>query len=359
MNSPTKAEVESTMEIVGAYFINVYYNDLYLKAKSAVQIGRAASSITDVYRENVSNYMKGVKSRQPYGTVASGLHSYYQRVTVFATITFSEFENKILSHFIPAEYFRDFTEADKDAYMFALISRIAVELGGVVISQEYVRRIIDDRQNRTNISMLQDSGLAIMQQIRDEYYVEFARQINEKRDTVPAEIARKLKAAVVEETKKRCAVEKELESALNVIRGLSARLKEFDIDKTSGRVADMQKRIDDLWAEKRRLEGELAAEKKRAEAAEKKRVEAAPPPINAGEKDTKQAPTRPAVTKPASDDESGSESGDVSSESESEEDEAAEAENRRRMLAEKVAERKAKRSIGVVNLSNIDDDPWE
>lgn len=233
MSSLTNEEIDSMMEVIGAFFVDIYYNDLYLKAREAMRTGRVNTAITDAYRENVLNYMKGIKSKEPFDHVQRGLHNYYQRMTRYSTISFAEFENKVLMHFVPLEKFHSFSGADKNHYMFSLIGRIVSTLGEFVVSSKQLRRIIDDHKNAHNVTMLQDAAIDIMRDIRDEYFTQLAQQIGKNPEMVPIEIAKKLKRQIVDETKRRCEVEKELHSAMNIIKGLSAKLKEFEKDQAA------------------------------------------------------------------------------------------------------------------------------
>lgn len=355
MTGPSAAEIESTMEIIGSYFIDIFYNDLYIKARNDIRDGRGTSTLTDAYRDNIISYMRGVKEhRGPYGQVVRGLHEYYQRLTVFATITFSEFENKILAMFVPLQYFRDFTEKDKDVHMHVTIRRIVNELGEAIIERDCLRRVIDEHQDKNNVIRLQDIGMGIMQNIRDEYFTRFARKINEKPEMVSADIVRRLKETIVAETKKRCDAEKERDSAVNVMRGLAKRLNEMqaagnnDIaaEQLQAKVGEMQAVIDGLRSKLQTVESNLAGEQAKARRLEKELAAAAAAQQTSAAAKQQSAPqqTVSKTAKAVSEDSSGNSSDSDGSDSDDESSDTDEADVRRKMLAAKVAERKAKTS---------------
>lgn len=219
----------STFDIIGSYFVDIFYNDLYLKARDRVKEGRY-SSITEAYKANVVNYMHGIKKKEPYMQVCRLLHEYYQRVTVYSTLTFGDFEVRILSQFIPPEYFNLFTEGDKDSNLCAIITRTVQEFGERVLAPEGLRRIIDDHSNQKNVELLQDIIVDILKIQREEYYVQFAKKINQRSGKVSEEIVVTLKAKIVEETRKRCTAEQDRDRALNIIKQLVQKISDLEND---------------------------------------------------------------------------------------------------------------------------------
>ncbi len=225
-------KVLSTFDIISSFFVDVFYNSLYLKARDRVREGKH-QSLTDAYKTNIINYLYGIKQQQLYMQVVLSLHEYYQKVTVYSTIIFSDFENKLLCQFIPPEYYRDFTEKDKDANLCAIITHAVQEFGEIVLSSEYLRMIIDDHRNQLNITRLQDSIVEILIKKREEYYVQFAKKINQRSDKVSSEVLKKLKDELMKETRKRCTAEQKQEKAVGIIKQLVQKIAamEGEIDK--------------------------------------------------------------------------------------------------------------------------------
>src|SRR5271169_5796594 len=88
-------QVIGLFDTLGCFFVDIFYNDLYLKAKGSVKEGKFGS-VTDAYRANILNYMNGIKLRELYTGVVKKLHEYYQRVTGFSSLVFVDFEDKVL-----------------------------------------------------------------------------------------------------------------------------------------------------------------------------------------------------------------------------------------------------------------------
>ncbi len=217
----------STFDIVGSYILDVFYNDLYIKANDRVKEGRYAS-LTEAYKANIVNYMHGIKRKELYMQVCRSLHEYYQRVTVYSTLTFSDFENKILEQFIPPEYFRDFTEKDKDANLCAIITRTVQEFAEHTLEPESLRRIIDDHKNQQNIPLFQDIIVDILKMKREEYYLQFVKKINQRSGKISEEVVKAMKEKIVDETRKRCSAEQDKDRALGIIKQLVQKIADLE-----------------------------------------------------------------------------------------------------------------------------------
>lgn len=214
------------IEIIGAYFTDIFYNHLYVKA---VERSRECDkSVTDLYKSNISAYMFGIKKPERCKQVIMSLHEYYRTVTKFASVTLKDFEDTVLSQFIPAEYYGDFNEKQKDAALANIVSRTSTDFGNYILRPENIRRFVDGHSNKVNVAQLQDSIFDILIFQRDEYYAGFSRKQNQRGEKVDVAVLEKLKAALVEETKRRCSAEEDRDRAINIVRGLTIKMKELE-----------------------------------------------------------------------------------------------------------------------------------
>jgi hypothetical protein len=227
-------KILSVFEIIGCYFVDTFYNSLFLKAREKAQID-GARSITDAYKSNIINYLRGVKNdTNLYKHVVKQLCEYFSSATRYSTITFGEFEDKTVRCFIPHEYFNDLTERDKDSILNVIVLRIVEDFSIKVIKQEYLKMIIDDHSNRGNIEVLKNVIIDIMVLIRESYFERFMKKIVDNgrsdRDKVDVELVHKANKALVEELKTRVKLESEINSAKNVISGLLTKLKTYELE---------------------------------------------------------------------------------------------------------------------------------
>ncbi|SIP85906.1 Hypothetical protein PACV_191 [Pacmanvirus A23] len=223
------AKVISVFDTVGSFFVDVFYNSHYLFARDLVKSGRA-NSITDAYRGTIINYMSGIAQRPDlYMSVVKKLHEFYQKVSGFGAILFSEFEDKVLSQFIPLEYYRDFTERHKDNTLHEIIVKTVNQFSEVVIEHGIFKKIIDDHLNSTNVTILQDKIVDIFIIQREDYYAKFAQEISKSNgtDKVSKQVVEKLKSAFVDEKKKRCEAEADRDRAVNMISQLVKKIEQL------------------------------------------------------------------------------------------------------------------------------------
>jgi hypothetical protein len=228
-------KILSVFEIIGCYFVDTFYNSLFLKAREKTQL-EGARSITDAYKSNIINYLRGVKGdAELYRHVVKQLCDYFRSATRYSTITFGEFEDKTVRCFIPAEYFNDLTERDKDSLLNVIILRIVEDFSIKVIKQEFLKMVIDDHSNRGNIDVLKNIITDIMILIRESYFEMFMKKIvdngRKDRDKVDVELVHKANKALAEEIKTRVKLENEITSAKNVISGLLLKLKTMESER--------------------------------------------------------------------------------------------------------------------------------
>lgn len=223
-------KVLSVFDTIGSFFIDVVYNSLYLKAKDAVREG-TAKSITDAYRANVMNYMRGIQKEHLYKTVVKNLFKYYQDINSYGTIVFADFENKVVSCFIPPEYYSDFSDRIKDQSLQEIIIKTVNQLGELVLSREVLKRIIDSHQDVSNIGYLQDKIVDIFIIQREDYYASFAAQLNKKntKQTVDVGVVKKLKEHTKEEIRRRCKAEDDLARALSMLAQVLRNINELQV----------------------------------------------------------------------------------------------------------------------------------
>jgi hypothetical protein len=239
-------------DTIGSYFVDIFYNHHYLLAREAVKNGKI-SNITDGYRSNVLSYMNGVSSRDDLcKKVIHQLHEFYQKNSGFGSVVLSEFQDRVLSQFIPPEYYRDFAEKHKDKTLKEIVIKTVNELGETVVSRGVLPRIIDDHMNRANVSLLQDKIVDIFIIQREDYYSKFAREISNKNagDTVDKDTVRKIKDAYVSEKKKASELTADRDRALFIIQQLISKLNKMEAElKELRAIANKEQEPSSLFGE--------------------------------------------------------------------------------------------------------------
>lgn len=192
-------------DTIGSYFVDVFYNTLYSKSVELVNNGHAGS-ITDTYRSTLLAYYSAIsKNDKYYLQTMQMLHEYYGTYAGLESIMYVDFEDVVLSKFIPPEFYRDFTSRNKAMAMFNIISSVIGDFVIYIIEKDgMLSRIIDDHNNRNNVVILQQkiTDLFILQ--REIYYEKFARAIiqNGPQAKVDKDILNRTHKAYVELSKK-------------------------------------------------------------------------------------------------------------------------------------------------------------
>jgi len=224
-------------DTIGSYFVDVFYNTLYSKSVELVNNGHAGS-ITDTYRSNLLAYYSAIsKNDKYYLQTMQMLHEYYGTYAGLESIMYVDFEDVVLSKFIPPEFYRDFTSRNKAMAMFNIISSVIGDFVIYIIEKDgMLSRIIDDHNNRNNVVILQQkiTDLFILQ--REIYYEKFARAIiqNGPHAKVDKDILNRTHKAYVELSKKYKtlsadykALSAKYEKALCIINILNDKIKQY------------------------------------------------------------------------------------------------------------------------------------
>lgn len=208
------------MDTIGSYLVYTVYNSLYSAARKAVDSGKERT-ITDAYRKKLNFFSTGMsQSVVGYKDIIKSFLSYYQK-KIDATVTMREFEDSILSQFIPTDYYKDFNSKQRDTTMRDIFIK-ATENFFAKILKSHVHQIIDDHKNKDNITILQEQILSILLSIRETYYDKFAGVINggsSKKSSVgvPLDVVEKLRLELSEAKKTITELSTDRDRAINIL----------------------------------------------------------------------------------------------------------------------------------------------
>jgi hypothetical protein len=246
------------LDIIGTYFVDCFYNSLYIRANEIFKAGKA-TSLTDMYKYNIREYMRGIQDKNITHKVIKQLHDYYQKAIGVGFIQFSEFEDKFLSEFIPPEYYTDFDTVNKDKILFDIVVKTINIFGKELLDKNNIKRIIDDHYNVNNIPVLQESILNIFLDQRDEYYLKFVKenikpQSQTKYDT---KMMNGLKREYMNEKKAKLGLENDKVRLLNIVKQLNEKMIEMET-----KIVNYEKENNELKKENNELKNELNEIKK-------------------------------------------------------------------------------------------------
>lgn len=159
-----------TYEVISAYFVDIYYNHLYIEAKK-LKTNNSTTSITEGYKHALNAFLQGIENPKLYKKSLVGMHSFFIS-SGFSSITFSECIEKITQEFIPKDYYLTLSKQKKISVLKFIIgksNKIFIEK----IVRKFLIMIIDQHKEIDNIRVLQDEFMNILIYEREEMYHRF------------------------------------------------------------------------------------------------------------------------------------------------------------------------------------------
>jgi len=211
-------------EVIGSYFVNYYYNKLYIMAHNRNKLKDNSTSLTDEYKAAVKTYSWGIKHNQEYySRTIKGIHEHYQHYTKYATISLVDFIDNVLECFVPVEYFKDLTEKNKEFFIRKIVVDSVVEMMSHILTFKTLSEIIDNHKDRENVRALQNRMSEIFSDIREQIYNQFTRQLTGKKEveTVDIGVVQKFKALLEQTTKEKIDGQIKIEQMQKMIIALS------------------------------------------------------------------------------------------------------------------------------------------
>lgn len=168
-------KVLTTFNIIGCYFTNHYYNNLYRKARKLHDTyGR--SSLTDEYKRVIRVYSEDITAKENlYKDMVVDLHKYYQS-TVRVTSLLADFTNRILTHFLPEEHLGVMTDSERSFFLWKILGNIISDFSVYIADVEILKGVIDDHMNHANTRMWLEQIINIQMILREKLYRDFIRK---------------------------------------------------------------------------------------------------------------------------------------------------------------------------------------
>ena len=220
MNSQNNRKMMSTFEVLGSYFVDAFYNGLYLNATSKTRNGLYAS-ITDAYKIILHDYKMGIQTPKLYVFVILKLHEYYSK-HMSAVLGMGEFEDMLIRILVPETFQNEMSNKQKEAIIRRVITAVVIEFCNK-LSTVYLRKIIDDHANRANIPLLQDTICAAFVEQRELIFAEFLAKVNDSKKPLNSAVFDRLKAVLLKQTRRCCALEATNADLEAKVRDISAK----------------------------------------------------------------------------------------------------------------------------------------
>jgi len=257
--------VLSTFDVIGCYFVDIFYNHLYLSANSirketsfAASSGAAGAnssannmrerSLTDEYKSAVHAYMLGVtRDEKYYKKTITGLQTFYQTYTKYNTIGLNAFIDRVINTFLPEEYANSLNNGEKEFFLNDIISSVVKEFCSRAVDITHLKQIIDSHDNEYNTRAWVDELIDLQITEREKIFEKFTRKLAggraEQYEKIDVSVAQKIAAErdkIWEELTARVKEMSILESRLADSKKVAAKMYEA-INALKTRIAELEK----------------------------------------------------------------------------------------------------------------------
>ena len=164
-----------TYEIIAAYFVDIYYNHLYLEAKKMRTDG-SVTSITEGYKHTLNAYLQGIENNKVYKKTLMGIQSLFIECG-FSTMTFSQCIDRMAYEFVPIDYYSNITNTQKTYVLNMVILQSNKKFIEKTV-RKFLSMIIDKHGETDNIRILQDEFIDILIIEREGMYYKFISKNN-------------------------------------------------------------------------------------------------------------------------------------------------------------------------------------
>lgn len=230
--SKVSPKIAQTFEIIGSYFCDIYYNHLYLSAKSKKKNNDASNSnkshslqsITDEYKQAVVAFGYAIKKdKNHYSKSVTGMYRFYQTYSKFSTMTLNQFIDMLLEIFVPPDYYNQMDSRNRDQLLVKIVIALIDNMCIFVTRPDILQLIIDKHGNTANIAMLQDHAIETLINERDKIFSMFVSA----NVSPEQEIVSKLKASIKDILQSKVKLESENKSLKQRVTLLESKIKEL------------------------------------------------------------------------------------------------------------------------------------
>lgn len=214
-------------EIIGSYFIHLYYNELYFAAIK-LQVNGYFTHKVESYKNILSDYIKYTKNNNMfYNNSLKGIHGYIISTTSYATMSLNECIDFLAIEFMPQHLFNDSTKKQKNDVLLIVFRNILSIFTEQVILN-YLPIIINDR-NIKNTRELQDLLIPIILLEKDKMYSKFINP-NKANKMVPNELFNTMQKKMYELAESKQDLVKKNKNLLLIIDKLKEKIHQINDD---------------------------------------------------------------------------------------------------------------------------------
>ena len=241
----------TNIEVMSAYFVDLFYNHLYFEGKK-LKVNGSVPSVTEGYKHALNAFIKSLGNASLYKKAVIGIHQYFMNYTSFTTISFAKCVDRLTANFVPLDYYSSLNNTQKMSVLRLVINQAIKEFTKKVVN-DHLNKIIDHHTESDNVRLLQDELIDCFLLERESVYQRF---VSTQTHTSSNETVNRLVAEKMQKEIKNLIIEK-----LQLKKQDSA-LKQIII-KNNTEITNLTENIGNLEATITELRVELASSKQK------------------------------------------------------------------------------------------------
>lgn len=166
----------SKFDIIGSYFVNLFYNEFYTKSVTLKANG-TYNNITEAYTSILVSYLDFIKKPEFFKQMVNGIHFYCISTTKYTAMTHKQCVDFMVQEFIPEKLWNALRENQKNKLFHEVMGNCITTFVENII-KEKIHIIIDDHKQPENVIILQDIFLTIILLEKDKIYSKFLNPNN-------------------------------------------------------------------------------------------------------------------------------------------------------------------------------------
>ena len=207
----------SKFDIIGSYFVNLFYNEFYSKSK-VLKLNGSFVNLTEAYKNILGSYLDFIKKPEFFKQIVKGIHAYCISTTKYTTMTHKECIDFMVHEFIPEKLWDSIRENQKNKLFHESIGNcISIFIENIINNRIHI--IIDNHDQPENIIILQDLFLSIILLEKDKIYSKFLNPNNN--NTISIDLFKEKLMALVNEKKDLISENNNVKKNYNIIKQLN------------------------------------------------------------------------------------------------------------------------------------------
>jgi hypothetical protein len=207
----------SKFDIIGSYFVNLFYNEFYSKSKT-LKLNGSFINLTEAYKNILGSYLDFIKKPEFFKQIVKGIHAYCISTTKYTTMTHKECIDFMVHEFIPEKLWNSIRENQKNKLFHESICNcISIFIENIINNRIHI--IIDNHEQPENIIILQDLFLSIILLEKDKIYSKFLNPNNN--NTISIELFKDKLLTLVNEKKELIIENNNIKKNYDIIKKLN------------------------------------------------------------------------------------------------------------------------------------------